>query len=128
MSRPRPRVLAAGLAALLAAGCTLEVHEVALPADAVGSDADGGPDGGCPDGTTWCDDECVDPAVTPEHCGACGLACGAHGACVLGACVCDADYAWCPGGCTRLDSDRANCGACGAACAIGEACRRGACL
>ncbi|NMC71090.1 MAG: hypothetical protein GYA57_13630 [Myxococcales bacterium] len=118
---PTLRHAACGLVVLLAAGCTLEVHEVAPPPDA------GAPDGGCFDGGLWCDGACIDPAISPDHCGACGVACGTHGDCVDGVCVCDPDYAWCPGGCTRLDSDRANCGACGVACAVGEACRRGAC-
>jgi len=122
---PPLRCAAGGLAALLAAGCTLEIHEVAPPSDS--RTPDSGPDGDCSDGGLWCDGACIDPATSPDHCGACGVACGTHGDCVLGACVCDPGYAWCPGGCTKLDSDRANCGACGAACAVGQTCRRGAC-
>ncbi|MBN1770512.1 MAG: hypothetical protein JXB32_04555 [Deltaproteobacteria bacterium] len=126
MKHPNPRLPAAALATLLAAGCTLEIHEVAPPSDAAPPDV--GPDADCPDGGLWCDGACFDPATSPDHCGACGVACGPHGDCVLGLCVCDPDYDWCPGGCTRLDIDRANCGTCGVACAVGEACRRGACL
>jgi hypothetical protein len=122
---PRRLPTACGLAALLAAGCTLEFHEVAPPSDVAHSD--GGPDDGCPDGGLWCDEACIDPAGSPVHCGACGVVCGTHGDCVLGLCVCDPDYGWCPGGCTRLDSDRANCGACGVACAVGRTCHDGVC-
>lgn len=127
MKPARPTLAPCGLALLLAAGCTLEFHEVGL-ADAAEPDAEDRTDCGCADGELCCDETCVDPDTSPTHCGACDVVCGTHGQCVLGQCVCDPEYAWCPGGCTRLDSDRENCGACGAACAVGQSCRRGACL
>ena len=85
------------------------------------------PDGSCPDGATFCFDRCVNLALSPEHCGRCGVACGTHGDCINAACVCDADYSFCPGGCVKLLSDRNNCGACGIVCATDEDCRRGVC-
>ena len=70
-----------------------ELPDVAAPE--AGSD-DGSP--GC-QGLTRCAGACVSLRIDPDHCGACGHACGVGATCVSGACV--------AGGCTI---DGAPCG------------------
>ena len=83
----------------------------------------------CPNGRV-CDGLCVDPTTDPEHCGACGTACGAGASCRGAACVCDqGGLAYCDGNCVDVTSDDRNCGACGAYCNgdAGQTCVTGRC-
>lgn len=104
----------------------------AVLSDAAGVDgsigADGGP--GCPGLTVPCGAECVVPSVDPDHCGACGVVCGATEACVSGGCLgsCPAGLSMCDRACVDTDTDNAHCGTCGAACDVGEGCMGGACV
>jgi YVTN family beta-propeller protein len=68
----------------------------------------------CPSGETLCNGACIDLAVDPANCGACGGACNAGDSCRTGLCV-------------ALATDRLNCGAVGRACLPGESCLSGAC-
>ncbi len=78
---------------------------------------DGGvPDGAvCPPGLAACDGDCVDLAVDPENCGACGNTCG-PGAYCNGSCQCLPGLTPCSGACVDLRSDPDHCGSCGHAC------------
>jgi hypothetical protein len=74
----------------------------------------------------------VNPAVDPQNCGNCGIACGFQLECVAGYCVCPVGTADCDGvkenGCeTDTSSDKGSCGACGKACNPSEACSSGSC-
>lgn len=101
-----------------------------------GATADGGPDGtvgdagsGCSGLTTRCGAECVVTTVDPDHCGACGVVCGASQACVSGGCVdsCPPGLTMCDRACVDTATDSAHCGACGAACGPDEGCM-GSCV
>jgi hypothetical protein len=86
----------------------------------------------CAVGEKCCDGRCVDPNTSVQHCGGCGMACGAAhssadcaaGKCAPGKCDpgwgdCDADAA---NGCeANLHADANNCTACGTACNIPHA-------
>ncbi len=58
--------------------------------DATGQDAAGGAggrsSGGCCEGLSACDGQCVDTETDPAHCGGCGMGCSEDSACVDGAC------------------------------------------
>lgn len=62
-----------------------------------------------------------------NHCGACGVVCGAPEVCVNGACGCPAGGGVCDGVCVELASDEQNCGSCGEACSGDSTCVDGAC-
>ncbi|MFT7624088.1 MAG: sulfatase activating formylglycine-generating enzyme, partial [Myxococcota bacterium] len=85
----------------------------------------------CAVGFDVCVDACADLTSDPAHCGACGTACPADGACVLGACVCPEERPEnCAGQCVTVASDPDHCGACGAQCTPSHAdveCRAGHC-
>ena len=51
----------------------------------------------CPDGLTWCDDECLDLYNDPARCGACDHACDDGQRCLAGVCR-DPDAPWGPAG------------------------------
>jgi len=55
-------------------------------------------DGGCPEGTEPCGDECIDTGTDPRHCGACGsqcqLAANSTPGCVDGDCVLECHEGW----------------------------------
>jgi hypothetical protein len=85
----------------------------------------------CPTGQLLCDAMCIDPASTDEHCGACGVVCGAGQVCDLGACReiglgCPAGRTLCGDECVDLTSDAAHCGSCDGSCGSGT-CVAGAC-
>jgi Stigma-specific protein, Stig1 len=87
------------------------------------------PSANCPAGLTSCGDSCVDAAVDPANCGACGTACSDGESCVAGQCssACGAGTTDCGGACVDTALDPANCGSCGTACAAGELCSAGGC-
>jgi hypothetical protein len=101
---------------------------------------DGSLDGGeaspcsqCAAGDVCCDDQCVDTANDPAHCGACGKGCPGTtcegtctGNCQLGFLDCDQNVVT---GCeANAVSDPDNCGSCAAACAFDQTCDQGKCL
>ncbi len=99
---------------------------------AVGPDSSTDGAMGCPGLTTRCGSDCVLTTVDPDHCGACGVVCGATEVCFSSGCAATAD---CPTGltacdrsCVDTDTDNAHCGACGTACAAGEGCMGGSCV
>jgi hypothetical protein len=82
----------------------------------------------CPGGLVDCGDgTCVDLMSDPDHCGACGAACGAVQTCVGGACQCPSGTLSCGSSCVDIAGDPQNCGSCGSACAPGETCSGGEC-
>ena len=84
----------------------------------------------CAPGLLACDGGCVDPTLTPAHCGACDRACETAEACVQGECVgeCDPGEMMCEQLCIAVASDPANCGACGRQCDSDEVCDAGTCV
>ncbi|MEZ4248657.1 MAG: hypothetical protein R3B99_10495 [Polyangiales bacterium] len=63
----------------------------------------------------------------PEHCGACGVSCGAGNICLDGECVCSgAGDERCDGACVDVSSSPFHCGGCGNLCE-GRECIDGAC-
>jgi hypothetical protein len=84
---------------------------------------------GCPSNLLTCADGCFDPAVDPNHCGACDVVCAPDEDCTDGACGlrCVGGTTLCGDRCADLRVDPANCGACGQACADAERCSDGAC-
>jgi hypothetical protein len=81
----------------------------------------------CPPGSTNCSSGCVDTAIDPFNCGACGNVCST-GLCVSGSCVCPTGLTNCHGTCANLATDPTNCGTCGHVCAVGTACVNGVCV
>ncbi len=86
------------------------------------------PECACNLGQSCCDATCVDVAVEPTDCGACGNACATDEVCSAGTCrrSCDPGLTRCDGLCLDLSDDANNCGACGNVCATGI-CIDGAC-
>ncbi len=83
----------------------------------------------CPKGTVKCGEQaeqasCVVTDTTPEHCGACGVACRPGARCVGGTCACTKQQLDCPDECADGNRSAMNCGACGnrcgAYCLLGE--------
>ncbi len=109
--------------------------KAALPARAGsasrGSGGAGGEAGGgsepadCEQGLIQCDGtalgECIDPLLDPEHCGDCGIACGAGFVCSAGTCAlsCQAGLVECNGLCINPRKSLEHCGA-GADCSGGR--------
>ncbi len=87
------------------------------------------PDARCPEGSALCGGECVDPATSTEHCGACDVRCAAGEVCALGVCLvpCAVGQTSCEGECRSLSTDINNCGACGNGCGLGLGCVEGSC-
>ena len=85
----------------------------------------------CPQGYSYCDGFCVSLIDNSEHCGACGVQCGADVACISGMCdpgeVCDAPQVSCSNQCVDPMSDRLHCGGCNNACEGGSTCQTGQC-
>lgn len=86
----------------------------------------------CNVGEACCGYTCVDTGSSAEHCGACGVSCGASEVCVDGACscggrVCGSGDACCGDACVDLRADPEHCGACGVACSVDEVCLVGQC-
>jgi hypothetical protein len=75
-----------------------------------------------------CDGACVDRYNDPDHCGACGNACGERQICVGGACICPEGWTDCAGVCANLAAEPTHCGACGNACPAGLVCTSGTCV
>ncbi len=101
------------------------IDDVELRALTTGCDASGRRT--CP-GPSGSGSFCVDTESSPDHCGACGVACSASSTCVGGVCECEAGLDRCPAGCVNLRVDDGNCGACGVTCDPGEACVAGECF
>ena len=99
--------------------------------------------GSCNAGFANCDGEmatgCEQSLIDPEHCGACGNACGATELCASSggapSCVssCSPGQTECDGACIDTDSSPVHCGGCGNACpssppgATGSMCSGGTC-
>ena len=99
--------------------------------DAGRSDAGPAPDAGlmgCSVGFQECTGVCINPAVDPQHCGDCDLACDAEERCSAGRCSpqCDAMLADCGGMCFDLMKDPEHCGSCSVRCTSGI-CELGMC-
>jgi len=73
-----------------------------------------------------CEGACIDTRTDDDHCGACGVACGAGQTCEDGECRCDHGTD-CDDSCVETDADPTNCGACGQECAADEVCSLGEC-
>jgi uncharacterized protein YkwD len=83
----------------------------------------------CEMGLLACDGACVDAESDLEHCGDCGIECGARELCSAGLCACDADATRCADdACHDTSIDRAHCGDCENACDGDEACDAGNCM
>ena len=97
--------------------------DVVTAADVVTPPADVPTDTGpaCDPGRTLCAGVCVDTAMEPTHCGACGRACEGGQRCEMGACVtaCESPRQRCGTACVDPQTDVSNCGACGRACMAG---------
>lgn len=123
------------LALALAAGCSSRVTVIPAPGadgavDALTDDVPSTDAGGCLRGGLRCGTACVDPLISPFHCGACDHRCATGAVCSNGACVtpCVAPRLMCGTTCVDTTTDAANCGACGRTCADGSACRSGRCV
>lgn len=90
--------------------------------------ADGRCGAGCGAPLLACDLSCVDPGVDPNHCGGCGIACGAGRACLGGQCGCTGGTLGCGGECVDPASNPVHCGSCNQPCAPGEICVGGGCF
>lgn len=76
-----------------------------------------------------CGASCVDTQSDPDHCGGCGMQCGAGAWCDQARCTCSQPQTWCPrGGCADLTRDPANCGTCGNVCPATARCEMGRCV
>jgi len=127
--------------ALVAAGCAGDGetrHDALEDADGphdgtadtpIDGPGDGGDDAACPAGTTRCGGECVDTAISHEHCGGCGEACDPAEVCAAGSCMieCPAGLTECSGGCVDTSTDPRFCGGCTTACEAYETCEDGSC-
>jgi hypothetical protein len=80
----------------------------------------------CPASTVVCSGVCADTTSTPEHCGACGVACEAGKTCTAGTCVCNGTTQ-CDDGCFDLSTDAQHCGDCAKSCGETEQCVVGGC-
>jgi hypothetical protein len=99
-------------------------------------------DPACDPGATCCDDpvDGIDDCLpndqfnwNTQHCGGCGITCGANEQCNSGACQCPSDwgdtsFTRCGGVCTHLQYSEQHCGACGNVCAAGDKCLDGHCV
>ncbi|MBM4377370.1 MAG: hypothetical protein FJ095_20010 [Deltaproteobacteria bacterium] len=133
----RPATVLFWLGLLGALAC---VPELQVKDDAPASSGTGGSGGAapaCDAGETLCDSDCVDTKNDPQHCGACGKACGdpanATASCAMGACgigMCTAGFGDCDmnavNGCeVTFANDPQHCGACGKACGATSQCDAG---
>jgi len=75
---------------------------------------------------TECAGACVDTRTDSDHCGACGVACGAGQTCAGGECGC-VHGTECDGSCVETSADPLNCGDCDVACGDHEVCSMGKC-
>lgn len=82
----------------------------------------------CPEGTSVCEGECVDPESDPSHCGGCDQPCDEGLFCLFGECSegCGG-LAECDGGCVDAMSSVLHCGGCNTPCGAGETCVGGSC-
>ncbi len=77
-----------------------------------------------------CLGECVDLNASRDHCGGCGISCGAAGSsCEDGLCQCPGvSDQLCDGQCVLISSDIRHCGGCGRPCVAGsQRCDQGVC-
>jgi alpha-tubulin suppressor-like RCC1 family protein len=92
--------------------------------------------GACDAGWADCDRNAtngceVDTRASAAHCGACGGACPAGGACSAGVCACPAGWTVCSAACRNTAVDASHCGTCGRTCALANAtaaCAGGGCV
>jgi Stigma-specific protein, Stig1 len=84
---------------------------------------------------TLCGGRCVNTAIAPKNCGACGVVCETGQKCAKGVCggagnasaSCNAPKTLCGGRCVNTAIAPKNCGACGVVCTGGQVCRAGTC-
>ena len=89
---------------------------------------------------TLCGGRCVNTAIAPRNCGACGVVCEAGQKCAQGVCggasnananaattTCNAPKTLCGGRCVNTEFAPRNCGACGVVCEAGQKCAKGVC-
>jgi outer membrane protein assembly factor BamB len=83
----------------------------------------------CAEGLLRCGGNCIDPATSIQHCGACNHPCSTGTQCLQRRCVrlCQPNTTHCGTDCFNLSSDVRNCGACGVACFPDQVCSDGHC-
>lgn len=76
-----------------------------------------------------CAEQCVDLDASPNHCGACDVACPGTLACVGGSCGCSAPLTECGEACVDVETSVEHCGACDDACGPhGFSCESASCV
>ncbi|MDP3277872.1 MAG: hypothetical protein Q8Q09_21995 [Deltaproteobacteria bacterium] len=73
-------------------------------------------DAPCTPGTAQCGARCVDLSADSNHCGVCGVVCGAGRACSSGRCECAGTTVECSGACVDVATNVSHCGMCDKPC------------
>ena len=85
--------------------------------------------GGCPNGTSFCLNNCVDLQTDKNNCGRCYNQCSGQRSCVKGMCECPAGLTACGFfDCVDLQTNDTNCGECSHWCGFRQMCAKGVCV